>query len=113
MAMPATSSGPCSRRPQQAAWLLLALVAALVLLSGPHAGAAAAALPAWPLPRPLMAAQAHANTIGAAGGSSSSGMGRQLQQAGYTVTGSVKTPRRSFSYKASQPGLRHGRRSQQ
>lgn len=115
MAIPTTSS----RRPLRAAVLLLAVAAALLLLTAPHASAAAGGLPGGLLPPPLLAAQSHDSILGSStsgeGGSSSSGssMGRQLQQAGYTVTGSVKTARRSFSYKAARQGLRHGRRSQQ
>eukprot|EP00198_Chlamydomonas_reinhardtii_P006245 XP_001695581.1 predicted protein [Chlamydomonas reinhardtii] len=114
MAIPTTSS----RRPLRAAVLLLAVAAALLLLTAPHASAAAGGLPGGLLPPPLLAAQSHDSILGSStsgeGGSSSSGssMGRQLQQAGYTVTGSVKTARRSFSYKAARQGLRHGRRSQ-
>ncbi len=116
MPFPATS-----HRPLRATWLLLllVLVAALALLPGPHTGATAASLPGGSLPQPLLPAQADASLSSSGGGegggssSASGSLGRRLQQAGYTVTGSVKTARRSFSYKASRPGPGHGRRSQQ
>ncbi|KAG2454834.1 hypothetical protein HYH02_000666 [Chlamydomonas schloesseri] len=107
-----------SHRPLRATWLLLllVLVAALALLPGPRNGAAAASLPGGSLPQPLLPVQADASLSSSSSSSSSSAsgsLGRRLQQAGYTVTGSVKTARRSFSYKASRPGPGHGRRSQQ